>query len=55
MNATKSEIINGVTFYYDPMHVNMDDNLLSELTTFAQQADDEVYTVYYDEEALVIY
>lgn len=54
-NLTKAyEVINGVTFYYDPNYLVFTDDLIENLESF--QGEDTAYTVYIDENAeIVIY
>lgn len=48
------ELINGITFYYDP-ELELTDEIINELETFSRQAEENAYSVYQDEEGLVIY
>ena len=50
-----SEIINDVTFHYDPRSFTMTDEMLNELQEFAMQCDERTYSVYKDGGMLVIY
>lgn len=52
-NATASEIINGVTFYYDGF--TLTDDMIDQLESFSLSADDDTYSVYVDNGRLVIY
>ncbi len=52
-DVTASETINGVTFYYDGF--TLTDELLEQLENFSLSADDDTYSVYLDNERLVIY
>lgn len=52
-DVTAFEMINGITFYYDNFHLT--DEMIDQLEQFSLHADDDVYTVYLDEERLVIY
>ena len=48
-----SEIINGITFYYDGFALT--DDIMEQLENFSLSADDDTYSVYLDHERLVIY
>lgn len=48
------ETINGVTFYYDNSLV-MTDTIISKLEDFSLSADEDAYSVYMDNGALVVY
>lgn len=48
-----SEIINGITFYYDGFKLT--DDMLDQLESFSLSAEDEVYSVYLDNGRLVVY
>lgn len=50
----KSERINGVTYHYEP-GFQFTDELVQWLYGFAETADDDSYTIYYDDGKLVIY
>ncbi|MCQ2387650.1 MAG: SocA family protein, partial [Clostridia bacterium] len=50
----KKEIINGVSFFYDNS-VNMDDEIINELVEFSLTAEDSSYSVYKENNKLVIY
>lgn len=52
-DATASEIINGVTFYYDRFALT--DDMIDQLESFSLSADDDTYSVYLDNGRLVIY
>lgn len=52
-DATASEIINGVTFYYDGFALT--DDMIDQLESFSLSADDDTYSVYLDNGRLVIY
>lgn len=52
-DVTAKEIINGVTFYYDGF--SLTDEMLEQLESFSLSADDDAYSVYVDNERLVIY
>lgn len=52
-NATASEIINGVTFYYDGF--TLTDDMIDQLESFSLSVDDDTYSVYVDNGRLVIY
>lgn len=52
-NVTASEIINGVTFYYEGFALT--DEIIEQLESFSLSADDDVYSVYVDNGKLVIY
>lgn len=49
-----SEVINGVTFYYDP-EIEMSDSIIEELESFSKSAEDDTYSVYKDNGKLVIF
>lgn len=50
------EVINGVTFYYDPFSTILNDEIIKELEEFALECDESVYSFYIDENVgLVIY
>lgn len=49
------ETINGVTFYYDPKEIEMTDERINELCSFANLAEDDVYSIYLDGGKMVIY
>ena len=51
--ATSSEVINGVTFYYDGF--TLTDDMIDQLESFSLSADDDTYSVYVDNGRLVIY
>ena len=50
----KIEKVNGITFYYDS-NFEMNDKVIEELEKFSLCADETVYTVYKEENKLVIY
>lgn len=52
-NVTASEIINGITFYYDGFLLT--DEMIEQLESFSLLADDDVYSLYVDNGRLVIY
>lgn len=52
-DTSASEIINGVTFFYDGFVLTED--ILNQLEGFSLSADDDAYTVYLDGGRLVIY
>ena len=52
-DLTASEIINGVTFYYDGFELT--DDIIDQLESFSLSADDDTYSVYLDDGRLVIY
>lgn len=52
-DVTASETINGVTFYYDGF--TLTDEMLEQLENFSLSADDDTYSVYLNNERLVIY
>ena len=52
-NVTASEIINGVTFYYDGFILT--DEMIEQLEGFSLSAEDDAYSVYVDNGRLVIY
>ncbi|MBS5816151.1 MAG: DUF4065 domain-containing protein [Enterococcus casseliflavus] len=47
------ELINGVKFYYDPSNVNLNE-IMNYLESFSISSDEDSYTLFYDEEELVI-
>lgn len=47
------ELINGITFYYDGFELT--DNIIDQLETFSLSAQEDSYTVYLDDNHLVIY
>lgn len=51
--GTKSEIINGVTFYFDGFLLT--DDMIDKLEVFSSSAADDAYSVYLDNGKLVIY
>lgn len=51
-DITASEVINGVTYYYDGF--TLTDDIINQLEGFSLTADDDVYSVYLDEGKLVI-
>lgn len=52
-DVTASEIINGITFYYDGF--SLTDEMIEQLENFSLSADDDAYSVYLDNGRLVIY
>lgn len=52
-DVTASEIINGVTFYYDGFALT--DDMIDQLECFSLSAEDDTYSVYLDNGRLVIY
>lgn len=48
-----SEVINGITFYYDGFQLT--DDMIDQLETFSLSAEDDTYSVYLDNGRLVIY
>lgn len=52
-DMTGSEIINGVTFYFDGFALT--DDMIDQLECFSLSADDDTYSVYLDNGRLVIY
>lgn len=52
-DVSASEVINGVTFYYDGFELT--DDIIEKLEVFSLQADDDAYTIYFDNGKLVIY
>lgn len=52
-DAVSTEVVNGITFYYDGLELT--DDLLEELYKFSLSAEDNAYSIYLDEEGLVIY
>jgi uncharacterized phage-associated protein len=52
-NLTKPyEVINGITFYYDPEQLTFTDDLIESLESF--QGEDTAYTIYIDENAELV-
>lgn len=49
----KHEVINGIRFNYNPTEVNID-NILNVLEEFSYSADEESYSIYYDDNDMVI-
>ena len=47
--------INGVRFFYNPTEVRITDDLVNYLYQFAEEAEDNAYSVYYDNNNLVVY
>lgn len=47
------EVINGIKFNYDPSEIDID-SVISELEEFSNCADESSYTVYFEDEAMVI-
>lgn len=52
-NTTFSEVINGITFYYDGFILT--DEMLKQLEAFSLSANDNAYSLYIDDGKLVIY
>lgn len=52
-DVTASEMINGVTFYYDGLVLT--DEMIEQLENFSLSAEDDTYSVYLDNGRLVIY
>lgn len=52
-DVTASEMINGVTFYYDGLVLT--DEMIEQLENFSLSAGDDTYSVYLDNGRLVIY
>lgn len=52
-DITASETINGVTFYFDGFALT--DDMIDQLESFSLSANDDTYSVYLDNERLVIY
>ena len=52
-DVSASEVINGVTFYYDGFELT--DDIIEKLEVFSLQSDDDAYTIYFDDGKLVIY
>ena len=44
----------GITFYYDEEEVELTDEVINTLADYALEADDEAYTVLYENGRLVI-
>lgn len=51
----KTEIINGIKFYYDPNEITIDDNLLSDLYNMSLSADENAYTITKMEDEVIVY
>jgi uncharacterized phage-associated protein len=49
------QCINGIRFFYSPSEVDINDDLIKELYEFSEEADEESYSLYYDEGNLVIF
>jgi uncharacterized phage-associated protein len=49
------EVVNGVTFYYNPKEITVDDAMLDELQNFSFYADEDSYNIYLDDGKLVIF
>jgi uncharacterized phage-associated protein len=49
------ETINDVMFYYSPTEVSLTDDILDQLYNFSLSATDKAYSIYFDEDELVIY
>lgn len=55
-NVSAMDVINGISFYYNPTEVIMNEDLITKLSEFAfLEREDNAYTIYYDEGELVIY
>lgn len=52
-NCETSELVNGITFYFNPTNVIIDQIIL-QLEDFSKYAEDNAYTIYLEEEELVI-
>lgn len=52
-DVTSSEIINGITFYYDGFLLT--DEMIEQLENFSLSAEDDAYSVYVDNGRLVIF
>lgn len=52
-DVVASEIVNGVTFYFDGF--TLTDDMMDQLESFSLSADDDTYSVYLDNGRLVIY
>ncbi|MCC8051618.1 MAG: DUF4065 domain-containing protein [Clostridiales bacterium] len=52
-DVTASEVINGVTFYFDGFVLT--DDIINQLESFSLLAEDDTYSVYLDDGKLVIY
>lgn len=52
-DITASEIINGITFYFDGFVLT--DDIIDQLEKFSLSADDDTYSIYLDNGRLVIY
>lgn len=50
-----SEVVNGVSFYYDPSEIKLDDGVLDYLDKFSRKADEKAYSIYYDDGELVVF
>ena len=53
--AYEREVINGISFYYDPKEVTMDDKLREELMDYAKYTDETALTITYCGDEMVIY
>lgn len=51
----RRELVNGITFYYDPSEITITDSMLEEIEDFSLEADDSSYSIYLDNGKLVIY
>ncbi len=52
-DTSASEVINGITFYYDGF--SLTEELMDQLESFSLTAEDDAYSVYFDDGRLVIY
>ena len=51
----EKEVVNGITFLYDPTTMIVNEDVLPTLIEFSLQAEDNVYSMYLDGKDLVIY
>lgn len=49
------EIVNGISFYYDPADITWTDELLEQVESFSENADETAYSISLDNGNLVIY
>lgn len=49
------EIVNGISFYYDPTDITLTDELLEQVESFTENADETEYSISIDNGNLVIY
>ncbi len=54
-NCMYEERINGITFYYNPKEIDLNEDIIAQLYSFTNEADDSAYTVHLDEGELMIY